>query len=83
MNYVIDPFATPALVVLISDDLVRVELVAQTYANQVGHGILIADGPDPADAQFQPVVPALVIPGITLPIIEGSVPALPAAESEG
>jgi len=76
VNYVIDPFSS--LVVLISDDPERVELVAQTYANQVGHGVLVANGPDPAGAQFLPIVPALVTPGVTRPI---NIELLPSANS--
>ncbi len=72
MNYVIDPFV--GILVLISDDETRTDAVAQLYANQVGHGILVATGPAPADSQFEPLVLSIVTPGVTLPIVEGSVP---------
>jgi len=67
MWYIIDPFAKPALVVHISrvdDDKEErsVRDMAQRYADASGHGIVIAEGPEPARAQFSPTVPDVQLP---------------------
>jgi len=81
--YAIDPFTKPALVVLIGDDADAVDTVAQVYANQVGHAIVVTEGPSPEDAQYRPIVPALATPGVALlPIVEGSVPRAQLVEHE-
>ena len=77
MFYVIDAQAAPQLVVLVSDDIERVDTVAQTYANQVGHTIVIAEGPAPAQGQFSPIVPTLFVEQPLLPPVTGSLPQLP------
>jgi Trk K+ transport system NAD-binding subunit len=62
MNYVIDAHSAPALVVVITDDDDDALVVAQRYANQTGHPVLIAEGPTPGEAQVLPILPSLDAP---------------------
>lgn len=59
MLYIIDAHARPPLVVDMTTDQDAADATAQRYATQVGRPVLIAAGPAPAKAQFNPTIPRL------------------------
>lgn len=67
MKYLLDIFAAVPVVVLSTDDVARLADVGQRYATQVGRPLVVADGPLPADAQFLPLIPAVIpsLPSLT------------------
>lgn len=71
MNYVIDAFHRPPLVVTIEHDVQKAAELAQRYADQAGRAIVLASGPEPVEAQFLPTVPE-VSPQAVVPV-EGPV----------